>query len=309
MPPAGHTHEKGNDPMRPSPRDALHSEPRKPRSSQQPRNDPVFARFLATALLLTAIVLAALASTPAKASNVQFVGTVAYSYVGNFSVLTANRVENFEAGGNSGTLRMELWAFSAPYAGGAQVGYKLAEHTLGQLTAGYYYSSIVSGSAAFAYPPNGTWYFAMLLTEYTGAATDNGYTVRDYVSFSDAVVIGSPTPAPSAVTPQIGLWWNSDESGSGYAFDYKHGVLVVTVYSYQANGSPQWYLASGSLSGTTFTATLDKYGFGQCISCAYRGSPMQTGSDGTITIIFSSATSATVYLPGGRVSRIQPQAF
>ena len=45
-----------------------------------------FGLFVASALVF---------STGSLATNVQFVGSVAYSYVGNTAVLTANRVENF----------------------------------------------------------------------------------------------------------------------------------------------------------------------------------------------------------------------
>ncbi|HVO90861.1 MAG TPA: hypothetical protein VMV45_20160 [Casimicrobiaceae bacterium] len=116
---------------------------------------------------------------------------------------------------------------------------------------------------------------------------------------------------PAPLVPQVGLWWNPNESGSGYSFDVKHNTLVVTIYSYTGTGASQWYLSSAPLSadGTTFTGTLDKYVNGQCISCAYQGRPALVGSDGNITVKFNSATSATVTLPGGRVTQIQPQAF
>jgi hypothetical protein len=112
----------------------------------------------------------------------------------------------------------------------------------------------------------------------------------------------------SAFTPQTGHWWNPNESGTGYNIDVSNGVLVITIYSYKPNGDAEWYLASGPLSADQrhFSATLDKYRNGQCISCPYTGRPGYGGSDGTISIEFSSATSATVALPGGRVTRIQP---
>ena len=100
------------------------------------------------------------------------------------------------------------------------------------------------------------------------------------------------------ITPQVGLWWNPGESGSGYALDYKHGVLVVTVYSYTPAGGPMWYLASGPVNGNTFISTLDKYQNGQCIFCAYPGRPALVGNDGTITTTFTSPTTATMTLPG-----------
>ena len=121
--------------------------------------------------------------------------------------------------------------------------------------------------------------------------------------------LGTFSAAIGQVEPQAGLWWNPAESGSGYALDYKHGVLVVTTYSYKADGSAQWYLTSGPVVNNVFTATLDKYTNGQCISCSYTGRPSGGTNDGSMTITFANETSATVKLPGGRVFQIQPQAF
>ena len=78
--------------------------------------------------------------------------------------------------------------------------------------------------------------------------------------------------------------------------------MVVTVYSYAPGGAAQWYLASGPLSGSVFSATLDNYTGGQCIGCDYTGRPTLHGNDGIIT-------AAPVLLPNGRVTRIDPQSF
>jgi len=110
--------------------------------------------------------------------------------------------------------------------------------------------------------------------------------------------------APAAIVPLAGVWWNPNESGSGFGLDYKDGTLIVEVYSYVAGGASQWYLASGPLTGNVFTATLDKYTGGQCISCAYVA-PTLAGNDGTVTITFTSPTTATADLPGGRHIPIQ----
>jgi hypothetical protein len=112
-----------------------------------------------------------------------------------------------------------------------------------------------------------------------------------------------------ASAPVVGLWWNPSESGSGYNFDVKNGVLVATIYSYKGNGEPQWYITSGPIVNNHFTGTINKYVGGQCISCSYTGLPTVGGNDGVVTIDFSSPTSATLSLPGGRVIQIQPQAF
>jgi hypothetical protein len=132
---------------------------------------------------------------------------------------------------------------------------------------------------------------------------------------ASASVPASQTPAPTdaIITPDKGLWWDPAEDGTGYNFDVKHGVLVMSMFTYEAGGHSEWYVAAGPLvsngATTTFTSTLDKYRGGQCLTCAYNGRPTLAGSDGTITITFTSPTAATVNLPGNRVSHIQPQVF
>lgn len=118
--------------------------------------------------------------------------------------------------------------------------------------------------------------------------------------------------APLAFTPETGLWWNPGESGTGYNVQVRHGVLVLTMYSYSNMGDPVWYLASGALAnaggGVAATGTLNTYRGGQCASCAYQ-MPSRTGDDGGVTISFASPTAATVQLPGGRVTQIQPEVW
>jgi hypothetical protein len=116
--------------------------------------------------------------------------------------------------------------------------------------------------------------------------------------------------AASAFEPRVGLWANTAESGSGYAMEIQNGILAMAVYSYQTGGAAQWYLASGPLTqfGKAFSATLDRYQGGQCISCTYSPPTLQ-GNDGVVLINFESETLATVILPGGRTTVIQPFDF
>jgi hypothetical protein len=118
--------------------------------------------------------------------------------------------------------------------------------------------------------------------------------------------------APLAFTPVAGLWWNPNESGTGYNIQVQHGVLVATMFSYTPMGDPIWYLAAGRLSnaggGVVATGTLDKFHGGQCASCMYQMFT-EAGNDGGITITFTSPTAAMVQLPGGRVTEIQPEMW
>jgi hypothetical protein len=163
----------------------------------------------------------------------------------------------------------------------------------------------------FLSPSGGTLIYAGVdLVNYASLPTDGTHAINrtggviPNVATNFAGQSGSVAAAPTAITPVGGVWWNPNESGSGYGLDFQNGVLLVQIYSYLAGGPAQWYLAAGPVAGNVFTATLDKYTGGQCISCAYVG-PTLVGNDGQITITFTSPTAATVDLPGGRHIGIQ----
>ncbi len=119
------------------------------------------------------------------ATDVRLAGSWSYQYNGSTVTLSSTQVKNHASGGNSGTLRLELWAFETPYNGGALPGYRLATYQMSTLNGGSSLSNIVSGAVAATYPPNGTWNIALLLSEYSGttwftvdfARTTKGHTL------------------------------------------------------------------------------------------------------------------------------------
>jgi len=159
--------------------------------------------------------------------------------------------------------------------------------------------------------------YAALPTD--GRAIDHGgnpipNVATNFAGASASVQAAPATPGgpPVALVPEKGLWWNPAEDGTGYNFDIKHGVLVMSMFTYESGGHSEWYVAAGPLTdnGTKFNSTLDNYRNGQCLACAFTGKPTaNVGAGGNISITFTSTTSAVVTLPGGRVSPIQPQVF
>ena len=149
--------------------------------------------------------------------------------------------------------------------------------------------------------------FASLPTDGVTAINRNGAPIQNVATNfagQSASVTAAPPP-PQNIVPVAGVYYNPNESGSGFGLDYQNGTLLVEVYSYLQNGAAQWYLAAGPVVNNVFTATLDKYMNGQCISCAYKDPGPPVGNDGTITITLTSPTTATVDLPGGRHFQIQ----
>jgi hypothetical protein len=131
-------------------------------------------------------------------------GDVGYQYLGSTATLTVDRIDNYDFYGYSGTLRLELWASPTPYVGIAQFGYKLAQYVVGQLTAGFYFYNVSSGSVPFVPPPDGTYYMTVLLTEFDGA----NYSTRDYLAFASQATFGPPPP-PAAITARAVEYYHS----------------------------------------------------------------------------------------------------
>ena len=145
------------------------------------------------------------------------------------------------------------------------------------------------------------------MSDATGTAMLTGYTIPG------AVAQPGGGAAPLAFTPVTGMWWNPNESGSGYNIQVQHGVMVVSMFGYAPDGNPLWYLVIGTLAnagggGVAAAGTLDKYRGGQCAACMYQ-MPTTMGNDGGVTITFTSPTTGMVLLPGGRVTQIQPFAW
>jgi hypothetical protein len=118
-------------------------------------------------------------------TSLSFVGTGSYNILGNTVVLSADKIQNNDIGSISGTIRLELWAFSVPYPQ-TTVGYKLASYVLGQLVGGFDFFGINSGPIPFITPPPGTWYFSLQVREYVGTGSD-GYATRDWINVSSPV--------------------------------------------------------------------------------------------------------------------------
>ncbi len=255
----------------------------------------------------------------AKATTSSLFGSIyGYSLVadafGSAAVLTVDQVINMtDPPRVSGELMLELWAFPTPYPGLAvsgyqQNGFKLASYPLGRLAPGYLLRHVDSGPIPYAPPPPGTWHVTSLIAEYDASAINaGGWLPRAFFNFADPLVVTA-----GDVTPVAGLWWDPNQIGTGYSINVRHGVAVVLVWTYQPDGAPAWYIATGPLTGVgtrSLTAPLQAYVGGPCIPCADARVPVPGTGAGDIEITFTSPTAATVRLPGGRVAHIVPADF
>lgn len=103
-------------------------------------------------------------------------------------------------------------------------------------------------------------------------------------------------------TPESGWWWYPAESGRGFNLEIQDNVVVMSTYVYEADGRPTWYLASGTLDDQKrFTAELDRFQGGQCITCDFEQPDQQRGFAGPLEIEFQSATRGVLRWEGGTV--------
>jgi len=149
-----------------------------------------------------------IAPSGAAAATIAIIGTPSFTYdlatgLATFNVL---RIDNTSFEGSAVTVRLELWAYARTYTGAAQPGHRLATCSPGEsippLT---YISDIRCKALPFTPPPDGKWTLALLLTEWVGVPTNDGYAPRDYRSFDPQVAFGALRPLSSLVA--VEYYW------------------------------------------------------------------------------------------------------
>jgi hypothetical protein len=189
------------------------------------------------------------------ATSLSFVGTGSYNISGSSVVLRADQIENNEFGGISGTIRLELWAFSSPYPQ-TTFGYKLASYVVGQLSGGYYFYGVNSGSIPFSLPPPGTWSFSLQVREYVGGGGD-GYVTRDYINFSSPVRVAGGAFVGDVEILGLTSWQVGGSSVSLYVEQIRNICDLGTSGSLRldlwATTAP--YTGSGPITGFRFAST------------------------------------------------------
>lgn len=118
---------------------------------------------------------------------------------------------------------------------------------------------------------------------------------------SDAAWLDRVQVLSAGITPSAGLWAidaeKNGEPGRGFTIEVRNGVLVLTVFAYDASGGDAFYQAAGAMTGNNFTGTLNYYRNGTSLGGTFK-SAVLAGSAGTVTIDFTSATQGTITLPG-----------
>lgn len=195
------------------------------------------------------LAVSATTSAPFKlATPVVFSGPSSYQISGNTVHITVNRISNNSVGGHSGSLRVELWALTTPYFGGAVTGYITASirtNTISggadYLLGGGYFSNITL-DLPFTAPPSSYSTYALFLEEYdaTNCSQADHFCIIDYLNYHEAQAPTVPTGVvPTATSSsQINLAWTASTDNVGVTTHrvYRNSTLIailgnVTSYS------------------------------------------------------------------------------
>ena len=137
-------------------------------------------------------------------SGLYMSGAWAASWVGSTVSLSLAYIYNDSSTRTSGTLRLELWAVASPPArAGGWNGYKLATFsTLNPLPTRTYYSDIVR-TGTMSYPPDGTYWLVLAMTEYSPGSCSqaDGFCLQDSLNSDSTSTFGNAAPPPPPPPP------------------------------------------------------------------------------------------------------------
>ena len=162
--------------------------------------------------------------------------------------------------------------------------------------AGLALTKVGTGTLAFANTSSGNFNFTI-----NGIAGSKAITQQIFAT-------GTTPPA----VDYTDLWWNANESGWGISLTQQFGIIFAAWYTYDATGTPIWYVATNCpVSGAGCAGDLYQVSGGAPLTSAWKGINPLT-KVGTINFAFSNASSGTMtYTLNGVASAraITRQAF
>lgn len=115
-----------------------------------------------------------------------------------------------------------------------------------------------------------------------------------------------------ATYPETGLWYNPDQSGSGFNLDFQNGIMAGFYYGYDVSGDPEWYLVTNKLTRSEQPGVMwelevqpERYTGGNCLGCEYKA-PTDIELLPAIKIEFLQRAYAKVTLSDGTIQYMVP---
>lgn len=116
------------------------------------------------------------------------------------------------------------------------------------------------------------------------------------------LAIGWALLAASLANAQIasGWWFNPAEPGRGFFIEQQGSTVFMAGFLYESSGRATWVSSAGPMAGMSYHGALDVYANGQSLTGPYRA-PTKLPSPGSISIVFSDSSHATLTWPGGTI--------
>lgn len=103
------------------------------------------------------------------------------------------------------------------------------------------------------------------------------------------------TNPPPSGTDFTGLWFNPAQSGWGLVvMRGASGAYSVTVFHYDQDSTPTWYLAAGALNGSTFSQPLSAFSGPWFGIAPFNPAQVASRTAGNLTLAFTSGTTANL---------------
>jgi len=190
------------------------------------------------------------------------------------------------------------WNLAAGVMSGSTFTASLNTYCCGQTLNGPYQANRQNGSAGTV---SITW-----TDPQHGTMTWPGGTFNiQRLSFS----AGSTPAPPQPGAPQTGLWWNPNESGTGYAMEFQGDRSFVVAFVYNSDSTPIWYLSAVPMtSPTLLQSQWTQYCCGETVNGPYQSDQI-AGTAGNFTMQFSSVTNGTLTKSSGLQVPIEHMQF
>jgi hypothetical protein len=104
----------------------------------------------------------------------------------------------------------------------------------------------------------------------------------------------------SAVLPDSGWYYNSNEPGRGFNIEIQGDTLFMAGFLYDAKGNPIWVVSSGPMVGATvYSGAAYQTANGQPLGGAYHAPTMVPLTPyGNATVVFTTSMTATITVNG-----------
>ena len=101
--------------------------------------------------------------------------------------------------------------------------------------------------------------------------------------------------------PQVGWWWNPNESGRGFFIESQNGIFYLATYLYADDGRARWLVSGGpNADPNHWAGRLQEFHGGQTLFGPY-ALPSGPSDVGPIAVDFADDTHGTITWPGGVV--------